>query len=65
MMGMKGRMEEILNVYKVEIKGMAKSIIELEEQLTLKKKEALQLSRKSSKPKPKNAEEDLKIRDPP
>ncbi len=46
-MGMKYRVEEILNVYKVEMKSMAKSIIELEEQLTLKKKEALQLSRKN------------------
>lgn len=71
-MGIKRGFEEILNVYKVEMKGMAKSIIQLEEELNVKKKETLQISRKSSRSKNKSGdvvkqenEEELKVRQAP
>ena len=54
------------------MKGMAKSIIQLEEELNVKKKEALQMSRKSSRSKAKSGEvvkpeneEELKVRQAP
>lgn len=43
-------------MYKTEIKEMARSLIELQEELKGKKKEVLQESRKSSKSKSKSIE---------